>query len=250
MPAVAEEGLSSLPHAVTWRTLLLASLGLFLLMSVLSAGAAWWAWKHLAARVALPPQTAEVSLPPSLAVRATLSNTVQVEVNQDMRVRVPIRETLSIPVTEPIEVQASLNTTVPIALDIPVQHVLKVNQVIELDTQVKTRVLGFAIILPVQGKVPLKADVPVNLVVPVRQQVPVSLNTPVTVRLTEPFKARVDTVLDTRIPIRESIRLPVTAPIDATLNFPPQPVRAGLQAMDLQLPLEAITLSPAARPAR
>lgn len=244
MSPVADES----TRAVTWRTLLLASLGLLVLMTALSAGAAYWAWTHLSAQVALPPQTADITLPESLAIRATLSNNVQVKVDQDVRVRVPIRETLSIPITEPLDIQATIDTTVPIALDIPVEHVLKVDQVIDLDTQVRTRVLGFAITLPVQGKVPLRADVPISMVVPIRQQIPVSLTTPVRIRLDEPLQARIDTVFDARIPIRESFQLPVTAPVSAVLNFPQQEVRAGLQSMDLTLPLSAITLSPVTSP--
>ena len=250
MPPVADDRTTSpLPQpsrAVTWRSLLLASLLLMLVMSGLAAGGAYWAWTHLAAQVALPPQTADVTLPPALAIRATLSNKVQVQVNQDLHVRVPIRETLSIPLHDPIEIEATINTTVPIDLDIPIEHVLKVDQAIDLDTQVKTRVLGFAVTLPVKGRVPLRADVPISLVVPVRQRVPVSLTTPVVIRIHEPLQARVDTVLDTRIPIRESFSLPVTAPVNATLNFPQQRVTAGLQSMNVRLPLKAITLSPAA----
>lgn len=236
------------PRAITWATLLLALLSMVLLMSLLAAGAGYWAWQNLTARVTLPPQTADITLPRELAVSATLSNRLSVQVNQVIDARVPIDEVLTIPMPDPLQVHASIDTSVPLALDIPVEHVLKVDQVVDLDTTVKTRVLGIPVTLPLQGKVPLKADVPISVMVPVRQRVPISFTAPVTIRFTEPLRARISTTVTTQIPIRETFELPVTAPVDASLSFPQQNVRAGLASMDLQVPLAAITVGRTAAP--
>lgn len=232
------------PSSVTWRTLILSAVGLLVLMSVVAGGGAYWAWQHLTAHVVLRDQTAQIRMPAELAVRASVSNQVQVRLDQTLKIKVPVHETLSIPITEPIPLTVSVETSVPINFDVPIQHTLHVDQTIDLDTKVKTRILGFPVTLPIQGKVPLKADVPVSLVVPVRKQIPVSLNTPALIRLVEPLSARIDTVLDTQVPIRESFALPVTAPVNATLSFPSQTVQAGLAHMDLTLPLQAVVLGP------
>ncbi|RZL00442.1 MAG: hypothetical protein EOP36_15685 [Rubrivivax sp.] len=211
-------------------------------LTAVTALGAYWAWNHLDAHLVLRDQSASISMPSELAVRASVSNKVQVRIDQTLKVKVPVRETLSIPITDPIPLTVSVETSVPISFDVPIEHTLHVDQVIDLDTKVKTRILGFAVTLPIQGKVPLKADVPISLVIPVRKQVPVSLNTPALIRLAEPLSARIDAVMDTEVPIRESFNLPITAPVNATLSFPSQTVKAGLSHMDIKLPLEAVRL--------
>lgn len=234
--------------SVTWRTLILTVALLLLLMTALAAGAGWWAWNHLVAQVALKEQKALIKLPEQLAVRAAISNRVQVRIDERLPVRVPISQALSIPITEPIPIKVAVETTVPIDLEVPVKHVLKVDQSIDLDARVQTRLLGFNVTLPIKGRVPLRADVPVDLVIPVHKQIPVSLNMPAVVRLPEPLRAQVDTVFETTIPIRQSMSLPVTAPVDAVLTFPGQTVEAGLQLVRLDLPFDAIRVLPREAP--
>jgi hypothetical protein len=231
----------SQPTPVTWRALILTAVGLSLLMAALTAAIGWWAWKNLATKVVLRDQQVDIVMPSELAVRATVSNEVQVRLDQVMTVRVPIHETLIIPMNTAIPLKVSIDTTVPIHLDVPVEHVLHVDQTMDLDTQVKTRILGFSVTVPIKGKVPLKADIPISLVIPVRKELPVSLTAPAMVRLTEPLKAQVDTVVTARVPIRETLSMPVTAPVNAMLTFPQQHVTAGLSLLDMTLPFDAIT---------
>jgi hypothetical protein len=229
---------------VTWRHLIVTAALLLILMSGLALVAAWWAWHNLAAQVVLKEQQADILLPHSLAVQATVNRKVQIQVDQTLPVRVPIHQTLSIPLTEPIPIKVSVDTVVPISIDVPVQHVIKVDQVVELDTQVKTRVLGIPMTLPIQGRIPVKADVPIDLVIPVRKQLPVVLVTSAMVRLTEPLRTQIDTVVEARVPIHEAMSLPLTAPVSAVLTFPQQHVQAGLNLLDLTVPFEAVTLAP------
>lgn len=231
------------PHrAVTWRFLLLSVLGLIVSLSALLGAGAWWVWDNLAAHLVLRDQAASINMPSELAVRASVSNKVQVRIDQTLKVKVPVHENLSIPITEPIPLTVGVETSVPIQFDVPIEHTLHVDQVIDLDTKVKTRILGFNVTLPIQGKVPLKAEVPISLVIPIRKQVPVSLNAPALIRLAEPLNARIDAVMNTEVPIRESFNLPVTAPVNATLSFPTQTVKAGLAHMDIKMPLQAVRL--------
>jgi hypothetical protein len=230
--------------SVTWRTLILTAVVLVVALTAIAGGGAYWFWNHWAAHLVLRDQEALITMPSELAVRASVSNKVQVRLDQTLRIKVPVHETLSIPITDPIPLTVSVETSVPINFDVPIEHTLHVDQVIDLDTKVKTRILGFPVTLPIQGKVPLKADVPISLVIPVRKQVLVSLNTPALIRLVEPLSAKIDTVLDTQVPIRESFNLPVTAPVNATLSFPRQSVKAGLTHMDIKLPLQDVHLSP------
>lgn len=234
------------PTPVTWKALILTSVVLVVLMSVLAWFGAYWAFHHMSARVVLHDQPADIRLPPSLAVKAALSKDVHVRVDHDLPVRVPIDETLVLPMTEALPVKVQVQAQVPIALDVPFEHVMQIDQAIDLDTSVQTRILGFAVTVPIKGRVPLKASIPIKLVIPVRQTIPVVLDVPASVKMLDPIRARVQTVIEARIPIRESLQLPVTEPVDATLTFRDQRVRASLQRMDVNLPFDAIVLSPTA----
>lgn len=229
-------------HVVTWRHLVLTAVVLLLTMAVLAAGVAWWAWHNLAARVVLREQQALIRLPEGLNVQASLSRRLEVEVDQVLPVRVPIRQDISIPLNDPIPVQVSIDTVVPIDVSVPIKHVFQVDQVIDVDSTVRTRVLGIPLSLPVRGQVPVRAEVPIDIVVPVRQDLPVALTTQARVRITEPLRTRIDTVVEARVPIRESLSLPVSKPIDARLTFPQRQVEAGLDLMELTVPFEDVSL--------
>lgn len=229
---------------VTWRHLILTGLLLLVLMSALAGVAAWWAWHNLAAQVVLKEQVADIRLPKSLAVQASVERKVQIKLDQTLPVRVPIQQDLSIPLTEAIPIKVSVDTMVPIEIDVPVKHVFKIDQVVNLDTQVRTKVLGIPMTLPVQGQIPVRAEVPIDLVIPVRKQLPVAMVTQATVRLSEPLRTRIDTVLETRVPLRGAMALALTAPVSATLTFPQQRVQAGLNLLDLTVPFDAVTLAP------
>jgi hypothetical protein len=230
-------------HVVTWRHLIVSAVLLVMLMASLAAGVAWWAWHNLAARVVLREQQALVRLPEELKVEASLSRNVLVHVDQVLPVRGPIHQDLSIPLKEPIPVQVSIDTVVPLNLTVPVKHVFKLDQVIDVDSTVRTRVLGISLSLPIKGQVPVRAEVPVDIVVPIKHELPVSLTTQARVRITEPLRTRVDTVVEAQVPIRESLALPISEPVQARLTFPQQQVQAGVDLMDLTVPFEAVTLA-------
>jgi hypothetical protein len=232
-------------RTVTWKHLILTAGLLLVLMGVAAAGVAWWAWHNLAAQVVLKDQQADILLPQELAVTAAVTQKVKISLdNQSLPVRVPIHQELSIPLTQAIAVKVSLNTVVPVKIDVPIKQVLKIDQVIDLDTQVKTRILGMSLMLPIQGKIPVKADVPVDLVIPVHKDLPLVLVAPVTVRFSEPLRTTLDTVIETRVPLHGAMSLPLMAPVSARLTFPQQKVTAGLALLDLTVPFEDVTLAP------
>jgi hypothetical protein len=194
--------------------------------------------------VTLQNQPALVRLPDSLAVEAEVSRAVKVKVDQVLPVSVPIDEHVSIPFPEPVPVKVHVEAQVPVSIDVPFEHVFAIDQTIDLDTTVRTKVLGFSVNVPIKGQVPLKAQVPVKLVVPVRHTLPVSLDVPAQVRLPEPIRAHVQTTVKAQIPIRESLTLPVTEPVQATLRFPNQEVKVSLVHTDVLLPFDTITVAP------
>ncbi|NBD21449.1 hypothetical protein GTZ97_12315 [Aquabacterium fontiphilum] len=229
---------------VTWKMLVLTAALLLVLMSASAAGIVWWVWHNMAAQVVLHEQQALVRLPETLAVEAAVNQRVQVSVDTVLPVTVPVDQTLTLPITQALPVRVSIDTAVPIAVDVPVRQSIRVDQVVEVDGQVATRVMGIPMTVPVKGRIPVKADVPIDVVIPVRHTVPVVLNTEATVRLREPLRAHVQAEIQTQVPIRESLSVPVMAPVQATLTFPQRRVQAGLDLMDVTVPFSDVSFAP------
>ena len=112
----------------------------------------------------------------------------------------------------------------------------------ELDTQVQTKVLGIAMTLPIQGKVPVKASVPIDLNIPIQHDLPVALVRTAQVTMQAPLRTHIDTVIETQVPIRQALAVPLMAPVSAKLTFPQPTVQAGLDLMDLTIPFRSVTL--------
>ncbi|MDX1695769.1 MAG: hypothetical protein R3208_18530 [Ketobacteraceae bacterium] len=230
-------------RGVTLKTLLLVCLLMLLLLLGATAAATWWVFSETRARFLLREQTGWIRFPESLDVAADINNDMQVQVDQVIPAKVPIKQAIDIPVPGDINAVVEVDTRVPVAMDVVIKDTLRVDQTIPVDTEVEVTVAGVAIDLPIKGNIPIRADIPLNLTVPVRDNVPLQFTSPVRLRLSEPLHARLDTVLDTRIPIQGTLELPVTSQIEATLNFPPKPVEAGLYYLDLSLPLDEVEFS-------
>lgn len=241
-PAAATPMVALYGRALTWKHLILTVLAVLGLMSGLAVLVGWWAWQNLAARVVLREQEVRVRLPRELAVQAEVSRAVSVRVDQTLPVRVPVRQALTIPLKDEIPIQVSIDTVLPLHLDVPVRQVIRIDQAVQLDTKVQTRVLGIPLTLPVRGLIPVQADVPVDLVIPVRQDLPVALVAPATVRIKEPLRTRIDTVIDTTVPVHAALSVPVLAPVSARLTFPQPNVAAGLNLMDVTVPFRSVAL--------
>ena len=235
---------SSPQGGVTWQSLLLTLLITFAAVTALVVSVSIWVWQHYAARVTLKDQSAKIRLPSTLTVKADVRDLVDIRIDQDVTVQVPIKHEVNVPFDAPIALDVHVDTVVPIHMDVPVEQTVHVDQQVVLDTQVKTRILGFPVTVPIQGQVPIKLDIPVKLTVPIRQQLPVSLSVPASVRLLKPLPVKIDTIIRTTVPIHESLRVPVTAPVHAKLHFPEQNIDAGLSFMDMTLPLSAVHFAP------
>ena len=230
-------------RVVTWPELLAAVALLLVLMSLVALVGIWFAWHKLAVRVLLQDQQAVVTLPADLRVQAAVQHRIGVRIDQRIPVRLPLSQDVELPLTQALPVQVSLQTSVPVRLDVPIDQVIKIDQRIDVDTNVHTKILGFGVTLPIKGQVPIRADVPVHLHVPVSEDVPVTVQGPATVTLLQPLHAHVQTVLQTEVPIHESLSLPLTRPIDANLHFTQPRIEVGLSQLDMTVPFDAVGLS-------
>ena len=229
--------------AITLKTLILSSALLLVGLLTTTVCIGYWAYQNVQARFLLKDQSGWISFPESLEVGAEIRDALQVEVNQSIPTKVPINQAIDIPVPNDIHATVTVDTSIPIKFDVAVEDTLIIDQIIPIDTVVQVTVAGIDIGLPIKGDIPIKAAVPLELIIPINNQVPLAFTAPVTLRLDEPLHARLDTVLDTIIPIKGVLDLPVTSDIEATLRFPSQPIEAGLYYFDLSLPLKNVEIS-------
>lgn len=229
---------------VTWRTLLVTAAGLLGVLLVVSAGVAWWLVTNMEARFLIQDQRGWIRFPESLTVGTEIHDAVQVQVDQTIPAGVPVNQPLSIPVPDPIQAEVTVDTMIPVRMQVPVDDMLSIDQTIAVDAEVEVRVAGLPITLPIRGDIPIKADVPLQLMIDVDNQVPLQFTAPVTLRLPEPLETHLNTVIDTQIPIKGMLSLPVTSILETTLHFPTDPVEAGLYYLDVNLPLNTIRLAP------
>lgn len=229
-------------HAVTWKHLILTAGTLLVLMAALALLAGWWAWQNLAARVVLKEQAVQIRLPDALSVEAEVRRQVQVKLDQTLPLRVPIKHDLEIAMRQSVPMTVSIDTVVPVRMTVPVKQVIEVDQVIDLDTQVQTKVMGISMTLPIRGKVPVKASVPIDLQIPIEHDLPVAMVRTAQITMQAPLRAHIDTVIETKVPVRQALSVPLMAPVSARLTFPQPTVRAGLDLMDLTIPFNSVTL--------
>lgn len=234
---------SSVSEGVTLKAVLLVCGGFLLLLISVTAAAGFWLLNETKARFLLREQTGWIRLPESLDVAASINNAMQVHVDQVIPAQVPVKQGIDIPVPGDINALVTVDTRVPVAMTVAVNDTLRIDQTIPVDTEVEVTVAGVALNLPIKGDIPIKANVPLNLTIPFSDQVPLQFTAPVVLRLHEPLHAELDTVLDTEIPIKGTLEMPVTSQLQATLNFPPEPVEAGLYYLDLSLPLNEVEFS-------
>ena len=228
---------------VTVKTLVVFCCLLLMVLLAISGAVGLWVFNETNARFLLREQSGWIKFPDALNVVADINNAMQVHIDQVIPAQVPVKQAIDIPVRDDVNAVVTVDTHVPIALQVAVSDTIAIDQVVTIDTEVEVTVAGVAIDLPIKGDIPIKADVPINLVIPVEDDVPLQFTAPVTLQLPEPLHAQLDTVLDTQIPIQGVLQLPVTSQLEATLNFPPQPVEAGLYYLDLALPLNSIEFS-------
>lgn len=213
------------------------------LCAAISGGAlaGWWLFQHVDARVQLKHQPMVVSLPEAFAVTAEVLNALDVRIDGDIAARVPIDQRITVPIQDTLRVIASVDSDVPIRMTVPVREHVLIDQVVAVDTQVKVRVLGRDLTLPVRGDVPIKAMIPVNLDIPVDQRVRVQFSTPADVRIDQPLSVPLKTVIDAVVPIRSQLRVPVQSALQANIRVK-GPVPAVIEQADLRLPLRSLAL--------
>ncbi|XOZ32371.1 hypothetical protein ACMDCT_09140 [Halomonadaceae bacterium KBTZ08] len=210
---------------ITWRILLLSNLLTMLLtLLILACGALWLPALLLEQADSGSPT---IQLPERLPFRVTMPEGMTARVNNAVDIRVPLDERVSVPINGTFDARARVKTDVPIEMTVSLDQTLPIKTTLDLDTEVKARVLGAWMTIPIRGEVPIDMAVPVNADIPVSQRLPVELEAPVSVDLDETLEIPMKTTFTSR------------AHLLSPLSIQPDPLTLGFENRQLALPFPA-----------
>lgn len=228
---------------VTIRKSFVIGAGILLIFALaIGACLAWWVWKHLGVELLLRDQQASVVVPKPMSVGIDILDDLDIMIDTVIDTTVPIDQTLTLPVKETLNVQVGFDNVVPIKMNVPLKDTIKLDQVIPVDGDVRVRVLGKWITVPIKGELPVKADVPIDVNVPVDQLVKLQFNAPAKVDILEDLSVRLKADIKTSIPLRSAMQVPVRSTLRASATIL-EPADALIAEMDLRLPLREVGLS-------
>lgn len=222
---------------------LLWGAGLILIAAIIGGAlVGWWVFRNVDAHLLLRQQTATVSLPGNIPIKAKVLNNLDITLDTKLKTRVPVNQTITVPIRDTLHVQVAFDHDVPIKLKVPVHAMIPVDQTIPIDSTVKVDVLGVPVTLPIKGNVPIKTQIPVNLTIPVDQQVHLKFTAPADVTLDEPIKLPLKTAIDTVVPIHGHLSVPLKSDLVATARIPGK-MQVVIDKADLKLSLSSLRLS-------
>lgn len=215
-----------------------------LLVAAILAGAifAWWAWSNLYAQILLKNQQAQIVISDPMDVGIDILDNLDILLDTQLKTSVPIDQVLSLPVRDVLKVDVTFNHEVPIKMNVPIHETVQLDQTVDVDGEVQANFLGRWITLPVKGSLPVKAEVPIDIDVPVDQQVNLSFTAPAEVKLLQDLKVPLKTVIDTTIPLKSELSVPVRSRLNAKAQIL-ETATAIIAKLDLQLPVHGIGLS-------
>lgn len=218
-----------------------AALGLVLLGGVIGGAiVGLWVFRNVDARLVLSEQPAKITIVEPLEITGRVLDNLSIEIDDTIHSAVPVDQMLSLPIKDVLEVMAEFDSEVPIKLNVEVNDKIQLDQVLELDTTIEADLLGDIHKLPIRGKVPVKAEVPIHLTIPIDQMVKLKFRAPAKVQFQENLNVPLKTVIDTDIPIRAALSVPVKSDLRATVNFPTEPTDVMIDYSDLKLPLRTL----------
>lgn len=223
------------------RWLLLAGVTLLL---ALAAGAygGYWVWRNLGAELLLRNQQAKVTIPEPMPVGIDILDELDVELDTLLTTTVPIDQTLTLPIEDTLNVEVTFDSRVPIRMTVPIRQTIRLDQTIAVDGTVSVKTFGRWVELPLKGDLPVQADIPLDVEVAVDQQVNLAFTAPAQVTLLDDLEVPLKTNIQTRIPLRTALSVPVRSRMRAYATIL-EPADALIAEMDLKLPIREIGFS-------
>lgn len=218
--------------------LMLRGIILMVLAAMVGVAIALWIFRHFQIYIPLENQQVNIDLQEALQAEVKIHEALDVDVSGRVNAVIPIQENLDIPLTQTLNPRVYFDTHVPIRTTIPVRETLKINQPLAVDTQVKVRLMGKDISLPLKGTIPIVLDVPLA------QKFHLKFNAPVKTVLKENLNIPLKTTLNTQIPVQGHLNVPIQTALKASVdvkNTLPIKIEQG----ELNIPLNSIRLATA-----
>ena len=130
---------------------MLSGLAFIVFAALIGVFIAIWVFKHFNIYIPLENQNVNIDLQEPLQAEVKIHDALDVDVTGRVNAEIPIHENLNIPLTQTLTPRVYFDNQVPIKTTIPVRETLKVNQNLPVDTQVKVKVMGQNITLPLKG---------------------------------------------------------------------------------------------------
>lgn len=204
---------------------------------VVGAFVGYWLFVNLVVHITLKDQPAAIRLPEQVEATAEVTNVLDITMQGDISASVPFQETLKVPFKGRYDFDVQMSPEVPLdfAVDyegvIPVDTMANVTASTDFDykTLKKIRNLEFS------TQIPLDFNLPVNLHIPVEETINLEYEGPISATIDEEITTQVDTILNTTLPVDQTVSSPVTTKIPLTVSLPQDPVRAMLNHVEIGL---------------
>lgn len=220
--------------------------GLWFLGAVAVAGAGgfigFWVFLNVAAHFLLTDQPLRVQLPPTMTVKATTTNQLDVHMEGFINAKVPLQQTLEFPISGDYNTEINLDHPVELTTVITYRGVIPIDTYADIVANVTLNYQNVKQYrnLQLKAKLPMKLRMPINLKVPVKQMVRVKYRGPMKARIDHLLKVPVDTTLNTKLKVNQDFMLPVTSSFPLSMVIPQTPLRATIHEADLYLPLHRL----------
>lgn len=223
------------PHRTPLRAIGVGSVLLVALaLGVVSAGGVWLG---LIVQVPIRNQPAGITLPELFAAVVEVNNQLDVAMKGEITASVPFRQTLTVPLRGRYDFDVEMKARVPVQFDVRFDGVIPVDTeaAVTIRTGINYKNLKSLRNLVIETTLPLRFPLPVNLDIPVDEVIDLTYVGPLSADINQDLLAPVDTVLQTRLPIDQTISTPVTAAIPLDVRLDPGQVRLIISDMTVNL---------------
>ncbi len=229
-----------------WR-IVLVGVGLFVCLVVGGIGGVL-AYLHVAFGFTLRDQPVRMRLPPTMKIRAEITNVLDVDLNAAVTAEVPIQQVFRPRLRGRYDTEVSLEADVPVAFTVRHQAVLPVDTFADIEAHANFIFVKEYRNIQIHAKVPMKFDLPVDLTIPVEQTLHVVFRGPMAFEIDQGVTLPVNETIVVHVPIDEKLSTPVTAAFDLQVKIPRQPIPIIINRTALRMSLQTLRLAPAPNP--
>ncbi len=149
-------------------------------------------------------------------VKVNIDQTIPIRLKKNLSAEIPVKDTLTFMIDEDFTVPVDIELQVPVDQDIFVDDVISLSTTLTIDAaEVKTRIWGQEISLPVKGSFPVNIEVPFKRSIHVKDVVDFKLKKEFTFHIKKNLEVPLDLKVKANLLLDEVFSVPIKALIDA-----------------------------------